>query len=247
MNLERILLQNNMQLVKKNKKLNKGEYVTYVRLNDLTEYNQEKLKEYGLINAIYVYVGKTNNLSKRDCNFNLRLEDKLSGKNKDNKANMDNDVVGALSSIKKFYMQELGLTEKEAYYKTMKENKYVTDEVMTDKEAMAKEKQVQKQLQIAMIQNALGLVEGKEVILINNFGVPYTVKKTNNNKTVNVGMTQKEAKKQNKIVCDEFTRVLKMVYNNSDEFELIQKGNGILVKVKKHSECGKMSVCGLKL
>lgn len=247
MYLEKILLQNNMQLVKENRKLNKEEYVTYMRVNDMTEYNQEKLKEYNLTNAIYIYVGKTNNLSKRNSNFGLRYKDKLSGKNKENKAGMDDYVMEKFDDIIGFYMQELGLNEKEAYNKTMKEKRYVTENVMSNVEALKLEKQIQKQIQVAMIQNALGFADGKEVILMNNYGVPCTVKKTNDNKTVNVGMTQKEAKKQNKIVCDEFTRVLKMVYNNSDEFELIQEGNGILVKVKKHSKCGKMSVCGLKL
>ena len=232
MTLEKILLQNKMQLVQKNRKLNKEEYVTYIRVNDMTGYNEDKLKDYNLTNAIYIYVGKTNNLSKRNSNFGLRHKDKLSGKNKENKAGMDDYVMEKFDDIIGFYMQELGLNEKEAYNKAMKEKRYVTDKIMTDKEALKLEKQIQKQIQVAMIQNALVLVEGKEVILINNFGVPYTVKKTNNNKTVNVGMTQKEAKEQNKIVCDEFTMVLKMVYNNSDEFELIQEGNGILVKVK---------------
>lgn len=233
--LQRILLRNNMKLLQKNRKLNKEEYVVYIRLNDMTGYDEEKLKEYNLTNAMYIYVGKTNNLSKRNSNFALRHKDKLTGKNKDNKAGMDDYVMEKFDDIIGFYMQKLGLNEKEAYNKAMKEKRYVTDDVMTDKEALKLEKQIQKQIQAAMIQNALGLVEGKEVILINNFGVPCTVKKTNDNKTVNVGMTQKEAKEQNKIVCDEFTRVLKMVYNNSDEFELIQEGNGILVKVKKHS------------
>lgn len=226
--LQKILLQNNMQLVQKNRKLNKEEYVTYIRVNDLSGYDEDKLKDYNLTNAIYIYVGKTNNLSKRNSNFGLRYKDKLSGKNKENKAGMDDYVMEKFDDIIGFYMQELGLNEKEAYNKAMKEKRYVTNDVMSNVEAMAKEKQIQKQLQVAMIQNALGFAGGKEVILMNNYGVPYTVKKTNDNKTLNIGMTKKEAKKQNKIVCDEFTRVLKMVYNNSDEFELIQEGKKCL-------------------
>lgn len=229
--LQKILLQNNMQLVQKNRKLNKEEYVTYIRVNDLSGYNEDKLKDYNLTNAIYIYVGKTNNLSKRNSNFGLRHKDKLSGKNKENKAGMDDYVMEKFDDIIGFYMQELGLDKKEAYDKAMKEKRYVTDDVMTNEEALNLEKQIQKQIQVAMIQNALGLVEGKEVVLMNNFGVPYSVKKINDNKTVKIDMNKKEAKEQSERICNELTEMLRMMYN-SDEYEFIREDKKILVKVK---------------
>lgn len=178
MNFKQMFYNSLDDLVKQgqNKVLPSGkvEYVVYLRLNDLTEFDESILSKYGLVNGVYAYVGMTtkNYYKKhiRSRNFKRRIKDKMENPTKH--TTIDIKVADVISRMVELYMGELGLNEDQAYNKAIEGQVYLVEN-LTRGEAKLNEKMIQDKLQRYML-NIFSFNKCR-IILMNSRGARFEI------------------------------------------------------------------------
>lgn len=202
----------------------KVEYVVYVRLNDLTEFEESVLSKYGLVNGVYAYVGMTtkNYYKKhiRSRNFKRRIKDKLENPTKH--TTIDIKVAEVLSRIVQLYMGELNLTEDQAYNKAIEGQVYLVEN-LTRGEAKLNEKMIQDKLQRYML-NIFSFNKCR-IILMNSRGARFEIYMDGT--TVKLRPKQKSRKYLNE-------QIHKELLEGINDGTIIM-GDVEILEIKKHS------------
>ena len=228
MNFKQMFYDNLDNLVKQGQQKvlpsGKVEYVVYLRINDLTEFEESVLSEYGLVNGVYTYVGMTtkNYYKKqiRSRNFKRRIKDKLENPTKH--TTIDIKVAEVLSRIVQLYMGELNLTEDQAYNKAIEGQVYLVEN-LTRGEAKLNEKMIQDKLQRYML-NIFSFNKCR-IILMNSRGARFEIYMDGT--TVKLRPKQKSRKYLNE-------QIHKELQQGNDDGTIIVVDMEIL-EIKKHS------------